>query len=118
MPKTTVGYAHCPECNSKQQVYFDSRKHFIHCSECKTLSSYQSHAACARLLERMTPNDLPEKEAILPEISEPPIPDEPELAAANAIDVSPEKPEPLPKPKPNEPVKPRSFFDIIAENLI
>ena len=54
MASVIKGHATCPECGSKQEVKHDTRKFYINCAECRTMTSYQSKAAQARILERMT----------------------------------------------------------------
>ncbi len=55
MATTIKGHVACPECNSTQPVKHDGRKYFINCAECRTFTSYQSKAAQARLLNKLTP---------------------------------------------------------------
>jgi len=50
------GNAPCPDCNSIQPVKYDGRKYFINCSECRTLTSYQSKVAKARIEQRLQLN--------------------------------------------------------------
>ena len=53
MAKTTIGYAHCPECDSVQAVQSDGLKNFINCTECKTFTNYQSKVAKQRIEDKL-----------------------------------------------------------------
>ncbi len=91
MAKTTIGYAHCPECDSVQAVQSDGLKHFIHCNDCNTFTHYQRKAAKNRIEEKL-----------LTDLSE---------------ELEPLEPEPENKTLPEPPVKPKSFFEALADYL-
>ena len=66
MASVIKGKAKCPECGSNQDVKHDGRKFYINCSECRTMTNYQSKVAQARVLERMTVEPKEPKPAPLP----------------------------------------------------
>ena len=59
------GKANCPECGEQQDVKHDGRKFFITCTACKTMTSYQSKIAKARIENKMIPLDI---KPVAPEI--------------------------------------------------
>ena len=59
MPTTIKGTSKCPECGSEQNVKHDGRKFFITCTDCRTMTSYQSKEAKARIEKRLKPVDPP-----------------------------------------------------------
>lgn len=62
MATTIKGTSPCPECGSTQNVKHDGRKFFITCTDCRTMTSYQSKEAKARIEKRLVPVDpLPEQ---------------------------------------------------------
>ncbi len=57
MPTVIKGTAPCPECGNTQSVKHDGRKYFITCTDCRTMTSYQSKAAKERIEKRLKPID-------------------------------------------------------------
>jgi len=94
---TIKGQAPCPECGSTQDVKHDGRKFYIPCTECRTMTSYQSKAAKERIEKKLVPVD--------------PVPETPET-------IEKEKPkEPPKKPRMAKPANATtgSFFDSLNE---
>ena len=108
MAKTTIGYSHCPECDSVQAVQSDGLKYLIHCSDCGTFTHYQRKEAKKRIEEKLLPEVTEELEPIEPEAA---INSQPELPAQKTS-IEPEK-----KPEAETPEQPKSFFDAIAQYL-
>jgi len=63
MATTVKGTSKCPECGSEQNVKHDGRKFFITCTHCRTMTSYQSKEAKARIEKCIKPID-PKPEAV------------------------------------------------------
>ena len=103
MAKVTIGYAHCPECDSIQAVESDRLKYLIHCTECKTFTHYQTKAAKNRIEQKLLPDMTGELEPI----------DEPESPEPETTSKQETTPvEELEKPKGK-----RSFLDMIGQYL-
>ncbi len=92
MATTIAGQLPCPDCKSEQDVKSDGRKYFINCTECRTMSTYQSKAAKTRIEKRLFPGSEPEPEpeAITPkdDTPEPETPVKPVPTPARANDSS------------------------------
>ncbi len=115
MAKVTIGYAHCPECDSVQAVESDRLKYLIHCTECLTFTHYQTKAAKNRIEQKLLPDMTDELEPIdEPEALEPENTSEPESQPEEASET---KPETTPVEQPEKPKGKRSFLAMIGQYL-